>query len=266
MKILRLNSRDEEVATLQKLLISKGYSIESDGVFGQGTQNAVKKFQLSCGLSADGIVGGDTWSRLQSNEVDDLASLRLNEDDFARAAQTLGVDVATVKAVQQVESGRGGGFLDAKHPTILFEGHIFWRELTKEGITPNDITTGNEDIIYPKWTKLHYKGGMGEYTRLQKAIKIHRDAAWRSASWGLFQIMGFNHKACGCDTVKSFIEKMHISEGAQLDLFVSFIQNNRLDMPLREKNWAEFARRYNGPAYAENSYDEKLAKSYALAL
>ncbi len=266
MKILRLNSRGEEVVTLQKLLISKGCSIESDGVFGQATQSAVKEFQLRCGLSADGIVGGDTWSRLQSDMVDDLTSLRLNEDDFARAAQTLGVDVATVKAVQQVESGRGGGFIDPEHPTLLFEGHIFWRELTKEGIVPNEVALGNEDILYPKWTKSHYKGGMGEYTRLEKAIQIHRDAAWRSASWGLFQIMGFNHKACGCESVKSFIDKMHISEGAQLDLFVSFIQNNRLDKPLRERNWAEFARRYNGPAYAENNYDKKLANAYDLAI
>ncbi len=201
-----------------------------------------------------------------SNRVKELTSMRLSEEDFARAAQTLGVDVATVKAVQQVESGRGGGFLDAEHPTILFEGHIFWRELTKEGISPNEMALGNEDILYPKWSKSHYKGGMGEYARLQKAIHIHRDAAWRSASWGLFQIMGFNHKACGCETIKSFIDKMHISEGAQLDLFVSFIQNNKLDKPLCEKNWAEFARRYNGPAYAENSYDKRLARAYDLAL
>jgi hypothetical protein len=32
---------------------------------------------------------------------------------------------------------------------------------------------------------------------------------------------------------------------------------------LQAKNWAEFAKRYNGPAYAQNRYDEKLAKAYA---
>lgn len=31
---------------------------------------------------------------------------------------------------------------------------------------------------------------------------------------------------------------------------------------LQAKDWAEFARRYNGPAYKENRYDEKLAKAY----
>ena len=33
---------------------------------------------------------------------------------------------------------------------------------------------------------------------------------------------------------------------------------------LQNKNWAEFARRYNGPAYAQNRYDEKLAEAYRL--
>jgi hypothetical protein len=31
---------------------------------------------------------------------------------------------------------------------------------------------------------------------------------------------------------------------------------------LRDKDWAGFARRYNGPAYAENKYDEKLSAAY----
>ena len=32
---------------------------------------------------------------------------------------------------------------------------------------------------------------------------------------------------------------------------------------LQNRNWADFAKRYNGPAYAQNKYDEKLAKAYA---
>src|SRR5690606_7984441 len=33
--------------------------------------------------------------------------------------------------------------------------------------------------------------------------------------------------------------------------------------PLRRKDWARFARLYNGPGYAQNRYDEKLAQAYA---
>ncbi|MFB9080551.1 N-acetylmuramidase domain-containing protein [Flavobacterium procerum] len=32
---------------------------------------------------------------------------------------------------------------------------------------------------------------------------------------------------------------------------------------LRNKNWASFALKYNGPAYKTNKYDEKLARAYA---
>ena len=45
-------------------------------------------------------------------------------------------------------------------------------------------------------------------------------------------------------------------------LLTAFIQSNRLDTYLRNKDWAGFAKRYNGPSYAENQYDKKLEKAY----
>ena len=47
-----------------------------------------------------------------------------------------------------------------------------------------------------------------------------------------------------------------------VQFFTAFIQSNRLDTYLRNKDWAGFAKRYNGPAYAENQYDKKLEKAY----
>ena len=55
---------------------------------------------------------------------------------------------------------------------------------------------------------------------------------------------------------------MSENEGRHLDLFASFVRNNSLVQYLRDKDWAGFARRYNGPAYAENKYDEKLSAAY----
>lgn len=40
-----------------------------DGIFGSATQNAVKNYQRSVGLSADGIIGCDTWRALQEAVV-----------------------------------------------------------------------------------------------------------------------------------------------------------------------------------------------------
>lgn len=58
----------------------------------------------------------------------------------------------------------------------------FWNELKKRGKNPEDYTTYNEDILYPKWSKEHYKGGIKEYERLERAIAIDEEAAISSAS------------------------------------------------------------------------------------
>jgi peptidoglycan hydrolase-like protein with peptidoglycan-binding domain len=52
------------VRVLQKLLISNGYGVPVDGVFGPVTEIAVKAFQNRRRLSADGLVGQKTWSEL----------------------------------------------------------------------------------------------------------------------------------------------------------------------------------------------------------
>jgi hypothetical protein len=88
-------------------------------------------------------------------------------------------------------------------------------------------------------------------------------AALKSASWGKFQIIGFNHAAAGFKELQAFVNAMYRSEGAQLDAFVAFVLHEKLDDELRERRWADFARRYNGPGFKANAYDTKLAKAFA---
>ena len=106
----------------------------------------------------------------------------LKKEDFIRTARILGCEPAALQAVQKVETGGRGGFLVCGKPTILFEGHIFWPQLKKRGIDPNKYLPANEDILYPKWTKAWYKGGAGEWERLERAKAIHEEAALCSAS------------------------------------------------------------------------------------
>lgn len=49
---------------IQERLNSVGFRISADGIFGGGTENAVKVFQRNRGLSQDGIVGRNTWEWL----------------------------------------------------------------------------------------------------------------------------------------------------------------------------------------------------------
>lgn len=54
----------DDVKELQTLLRGLGYRIRPDGEFGAYTENVVRLFQASKGLSADGVVGPYTWSML----------------------------------------------------------------------------------------------------------------------------------------------------------------------------------------------------------
>lgn len=260
MDTIRINSKGDSVETLQEKLSGYGLQVAVTGTFDEATRQAVVEFQRRYGLDADGIVGYRTWETLFFAARGE--DKQLTEEDFILTARLLDVEPAALKAVKEVESGAYGGFLASGRPVILFEGHIFWSQLKKKGIDPEACAAGNEDILYPKWNKSHYKGGEAEYTRLERARTIDRDAADASASWGMFQIMGFNHVACGEKTVAKFVEMMCRSELHQLLLSARFIKSAGMLPALQHKNWAEFAKRYNGQAYAQNKYDQKLVAAY----
>lgn len=78
---LRHGSKGNEVKLIQYYLNFLSFfnnrlpSIDADGIFGPATENAVKAFQSEYGLTADGIVGRDTWNRLQDAYFSTLNSL-----------------------------------------------------------------------------------------------------------------------------------------------------------------------------------------------
>lgn len=65
MKTLRIGSKGPQVQLLQLALQRAGYSPNgTDGIFGVQTSNALRKFQISNGLSPDGIAGPRTHAAL----------------------------------------------------------------------------------------------------------------------------------------------------------------------------------------------------------
>ena len=178
----------------------------------------------------------------------------LTERDFVLAASALGCEVAAIKAVAEVEAG-GVGFHATGQPKILFERHWFSR-----------LTKGRYDAMAPDISSPNaggYKGGLAEHERLARAAKLDRNAALLSASWGKFQIMGFNFKRAGFADLQSFINAMFRSEADHLRAFVSFIKADlRLVAALQANNFTRFASIYNGPGYAKNKYDHKMYAAY----
>lgn len=258
MKTVKLKDKLEEVRLVQVILKELGYTVGVDGDFGPNTLDAVKKYQTNKNINPTGNVGDMTWEAL----LGDYKFNALSDQDYTEAAKVIGCEVACIKAVKEVETGSAGAFLSNNMPTILFEGHIFWKQLKNVGLTPENYVAQYSDVLYPKWDRTKYKGGLKEYDRLEKAKQINVSAALASASYGFPQIMGFNYQTCGFSNVTSFVNEFYKGQKQQLLAFVKFIKGSGLAKHLIDKNWDSFARGYNGPEYKKNNYDVKLKTAY----
>ena len=255
--ILRYGDIGDDVALLQKRLTRAGFPVNETHIFDHATESAVMTLQRARGLVIDGIVGPKTLIALPGLAMPS----HLKDSDLVKAAGTLGVSVACVRAVNEVES-KGQGFLPDGRPKILFERHKFYKALADRNIDPAPLAVKYPNIVSS--TAGGYMGGAAEYTRLASAERINADAAHESASWGAFQIMGFHWKRLQYSSITDFVARMEQSEGDHLDAFVRFIAaDTALLAALKGKKWAAFAKGYNGADYARNLYDSKLAQAYA---
>jgi len=62
--VVQNGSQGHPIRTLQLLLRAHGHNLTVDGMFGPATEAAVKAFQTSKGMTADGIMNAPTWSAL----------------------------------------------------------------------------------------------------------------------------------------------------------------------------------------------------------
>jgi peptidoglycan hydrolase-like protein with peptidoglycan-binding domain len=66
---LRQGATGPEVMTLQRALRAAGGTLEVDGVFGAQTRRVVTRFQKANSITADGVVGEETYFFLKSGGV-----------------------------------------------------------------------------------------------------------------------------------------------------------------------------------------------------
>lgn len=221
-----------EIIDLQRALSARGHACgEPDGRYGPRTRSA---------LLAALTDGPDT---------------PLSDHDILEAAHRIGCTAAHIKAVWSVESA-GAGFSGGR-PTILFEPHRFSRA------TEHRFDASAPDVSYPKWDKTKYpKSQDARYAQLIKAVGLDVDAGFASASYGAFQILGENYEAAGFETPFEFAVAHATDEASQLAAFVSFVKASGLADELMRRDWTGFARGYNGTAYKQNKYDERLAAAF----
>lgn len=266
MTKLQHGDRGQAVLQLQKQLNATGAKLFADGDFGDQTEAAVRANQIQVGLVADGIAGPKTLAALAGADC----RLLLRNATLVAAAERLGVELAVVYAVNEVESS-GAGFLANGKPKILFERHVMHERLAlprAEGDDAAALQRHADELaaLFPHLVNTRpggYAGGTAEHQRLAQARMLDALCADESASWGAFQIMGYHAERLGYASVADFVSRIAKDENEQFEAFVRYIEADpALHKALKGKKWAQFAKAYNGPAYARNLYDVKLERAY----
>lgn len=211
--------------------------------------------QHQIGAEPDGIWGPASRAALMAQFANTDAPA-LSATDIAGAASRLGCSIRQINAVRKVEAA-GRGFDAAGRPKILFERHRF-HKLTGGRFSPT-IFSQREPGGYNvnSWGKLCDAIGTGEV-----------DAAFQSASWGAFQVMGEWWDELGYPSPYALAWSTVQSEAGQLELLIRYIEHFRLQDELaaltsNPETCRPFAAAYNGPGYRRNRYDIRLAAEMA---
>lgn len=180
----------------------------------------------------------------------------LSRADFEAMAAQINVEWEALAAAVEVESGPLGGFDASGRPIILFERHLFSRRTSSRFDASNQNVSNRTPGGYPRTQD-------GRWAQLREAFALDAEAALAATSFGRFQILGLNHASSGAPGVFAYVAGIAHSERGQLAAFVAFLRANNLVDELQRRDWAGFAGGYNGPGYAANQYDAKLAEAYA---
>lgn len=179
----------------------------------------------------------------------------LTDADLKLVADELGLEIAALKAVVSIEAGAAmEGFWAPGVPIVNFDPSMYRIYAPK---APSKA--GNTNAKVPEGLTGYAKK---EWTQLTNARHKNAQGADMGTFWGMFQIGGFNYKLCGCKSVDEFVERMSYSELEQLELFAKFLIGTGQLKYLQAKDWAKFARAYNGPSYAKRGYHTRMAAAY----
>lgn len=185
----------------------------------------------------------------------------LTDADYQQVADRLGVEKAAIKAIVEIETGRIHRGINPDGSTVInFDLPVFRRAAARRGISL--ARHASSVALQPVNAARYGSQQAAQHARLSAAAAIDTTAAYESTFWGMFQIGGFNWRLCGASSLEDFARRMSRSEYDQLQLFANYMQNTGLVKYLKNKNWAAFARIYNGPSYAARRYHTRIAEAY----
>jgi len=180
----------------------------------------------------------------------------ISKNAIVQVATTEGYDPAELLGIADVESA-GVAFWNVNGkdlPAIRFEWGYFKPRLNADQLTA--ALAAGLNAVQPS-------SFAGRYDWLTKAQAINATAALESISMGLGQVMGANWQDLGYASVDAMWADAQTVNG-QVELMVKFINHHNLKRFIDAEDWKSFAAAYNGPGYAKNNYDVKLATAVEL--
>ena len=261
---IKLNDTGVMVKALQAALnASARAGLLVDGAFGPKTDVSLRAYQGAHGLVVDGLAGPITLSLLGITGKTVLTST-LDRFNYIAAAKELGCGPWMVHGIALQET-RADPFLVDGRPRILFERHQFYKRMRDRALA-DKLAASERDICHPTMKsgknsdpKDRYPGGAAEWALLERAMQYDAKAALESASYGQFQVMGFNAVPIGYPTVEEFVRQMQLDVSYHLEAFVRFIKATPVALKaIRVEDIPALSAAFNGAAYKVNQYDVKL--------
>ena len=163
--------------------------------------------------------------------------------DIIDACKNQDIEIRTLLTFISVETG-GMGF-DSKTGKITIQFEPVWFR-KKAPYAPSGLWSVNKVDVQAK-----------EWLAFNDAFSKNKDAAMQATSIGLGQIMGLHYKRLGYNTVGAMWDDAKKGIPQQVGQIVKFIKSDKnLELALKNRNWSEVAKLYNGAGYKE------LAKKY----
>lgn len=181
---------------------------------------------------------------------------------ITKIAKGRGWAPAALAAIVEVESG-GTVFavVDGRQePLIRWEGHYFDRRLAGT----DQAKARALGLASPTAGKIANPASQAaRWKILIRAAEINATAAFESCSWGVGQVMGAHWQWLGFTSITALVNLCRSGAEGQVELMARFIEKAGLADELQRRDWAGFARGYNGANYKTNRYDTKMAAAYA---
>jgi hypothetical protein len=212
--------------------------------------------QWLCDHGQTVVVDGNPGPRTRSAIIAAFTNTHaaaVTDQEIATIAARLGCEVKQIRAVSAVESG-GAAFDKLGRPKILFERHLFHR-----------LTNG-------QWSVSGFSNPKGggyaddSWEKLTQAACRNARAAFSSASWGKFQVLGLHCLALDYPSPIEMAYSTVASEAAHYEMLARYIEKNGLRPAIAKLSTdplrcQDFAAGYNGPGYRKFDYDVKLARA-----